>query len=250
MVAPISPSVAAPSTRPDADRATRTAVSREEALLDAALVRRFNAGDQAAFVEIVTRYHDKMIHFAHRLLRNRPDAEEIAQDTFIRAHRSLAHFRGDASLSAWLHCIALNLSRNRYWYSLRRGSRAMQSLDSAVSADSQATYAELVASDAPGPVREATTREFSALVAECITKLTASQREILMLRNVRQHSYQDIAQALGIGLGTVKSRIGRARRDLRLMLAKTYPELEADTLPAFQWLEPSRPFSQLAGVCV
>jgi RNA polymerase sigma-70 factor (ECF subfamily) len=110
-------------------------VSRHEARLDAVLVRRFNAGDPAAFVEIVTRYRDKMFHFALRLLRNRPDAEEIAQDTFIRAHQGLAHFRGDSSLSAWLHCIALNLSRNRYRYFFRRCSHAMQSLDCAVSAD-------------------------------------------------------------------------------------------------------------------
>lgn len=248
MVAPTPPSVSAPSARPAVDRAARTAVSRQEALLDAALVRRFNAGDQAAFVEIVTRYRDKMFHFALRLLRNRPDAEEIAQDTLIRAHRGLAHFRGDSSLSAWLHCIALNLSRNRYRYFIRRCCHATQSLDCAVSADNQATYADLVASDAPGPVREAATREFSALVAECMTKLDASQREILMLRNVRQYSYRDIARTLGIEMGTVKSRIGRARRDLRLMLAKTYPEFDPDTSP-FEWFDPVRPSSRQAVVC-
>ncbi len=248
MVAQISSSVSAPSTRPAADRAARTAVSRQEAVLDAALVRRFNAGDDAAFVEIVTRYRDKMFHVALGLLRNRADAEEIAQDTFIRAHRGLARFRGDSSLSAWLHCITLNLSRNRYWYFFRRRRHATQSLDCAVSADNQATYADLVASEAPGPVREAATREFSALVAECMTKLNASQHEILMLRNVRQNSYRDIAQTLGISIGTVKSRIGRARENLRALLAKTYPEFDPDASPS-EWFDPARPSGRHEVVC-
>ena len=248
MVAPISSSVSGPSTRAAADRAARTAVSRQAALLDAELVRRFLAGDEAAFVEIVTRYRDKMFHVALGLLRNHADAEEIAQDTFIRAHRSLARFRGDSSLAAWLHCITLNLSRNRYWYFYRRRRHATQSLDSAVSADNQTTFADLVACDAPGPVREAATREFSALVAGCMTKLNASQREILMLRNGRQYSYQDIARTLSIEIGTVKSRIGRARKDLRLLLAKTYPEFALDASTS-GWFDPVRPSGRQAVVC-
>src|SRR5476651_573371 len=99
-----------------AERAARAAVSREEAAYDAVLVRRFLAGDEAAFSEIITRYHGKMFHVALSLLRNRGDAEEIAQDTFIRAHRALAQFRGETSLAAWLYRITANLSHNRYWY--------------------------------------------------------------------------------------------------------------------------------------
>jgi RNA polymerase sigma-70 factor (ECF subfamily) len=248
MVAQISSSVSTPSKRSAADRAARNTVSRQEALLDAVLVRRFNAGDQAAFVEIFTRYRDRMLHVALGLLRNRADAEEIAQDTFIRAHRGLANFRGDSSLSAWLHCITLNLSRNRYWYFFRRRRHATQSLDCAVSADNQATYADLVASDAPSPVREAATREFSALVAECMTKLSASQYEILRLRNVQQYSYRAIAQTLGISVGTVKSRIGRARENLRMLLAKTYPEFDPDASPS-EWFDPARPSGRHEVVC-
>jgi len=102
------------------DRAARAAASKSEAALDAELVRRFNAGDDAAFIEIMNRYQRKIFTIVLGLLRNRADAEEITQDTFIRAHRGLSRFRGDSSLATWLHRIAVNLARNRYWYFFRR----------------------------------------------------------------------------------------------------------------------------------
>ena len=106
------------------DRAARSAASAAEAAHDAELVRRFHAGDESAFVEIMTRYREKIFTIALSLLRNHADAEEIAQDALIRAHRSLVRFRGDSSLSVCLHCITLNLARNRYWYFFRRRRHA------------------------------------------------------------------------------------------------------------------------------
>jgi RNA polymerase sigma-70 factor (ECF subfamily) len=237
MVASISPSDLAAGAA--TDRATRTAASREEARYDATLVHRFNTGDEAAFVEIVTRYHHKMFHVALGLLRNRADAEEIAQDTFIRAHRSLINFRGESSLAAWLYCVALNLARNRYWYFFRRRRHAMIPLDAALTEGSPATFAELVASEAPDPVREMANSEFASIISGCMEKLTPGQREILTLRNVRHHSYSHISRTLGIGLGTVKSRIARARSSLRVLLGKAYPEFTAESSP-FDYFEPIR----------
>ena len=125
--------------RHEQDRQARAAASQQEAAHDAGLVRRFNAGDEAAFEEIMNRYREKIFSVALALLRNRADAEEIAQDTFIRAHRGLARFRGDSSLATWLHRIAVNLARNRYWYFFRRRRHATLSLDCALSDDSDAT---------------------------------------------------------------------------------------------------------------
>jgi len=248
MVAIISPSYSESPTPLANDRAARNALSRKEALHDAGLVRRFKAGDQTAFVEIVLRYRTKMLAVAQSMLRNHADAEEIAQDTFIRAHRSLALFRGESSLSAWLHCITLNLARNRYWYFFRRRRHTTRSLDCTISADTQATYAEIVACDAPGPVREATTKEFSALVAECMAKLNSHHREILILRNVRQCTYEKIAGILGIKIGTVKSRVGRARKELRIMLGKTYPEFDQEDSP-YEWFDSTRPANRQEVIC-
>ena len=173
MVALISSSASAPSPRSATDGAVRTAVTRQAALFDAALVRRFNAGDEDAFVEIVTRYRKKMFSIALRHLRNHADAEEVAQDTFVRAYRGLARFRGDSSLASWLHRIAFNLSRNRHSYFFRRHRHETCSFDCSLSDGSNTTFADLVASDVPDPAREAANREFFAYVTVCMGKLSA-----------------------------------------------------------------------------
>ncbi len=229
-------------------KATRAATAREEARHDAELVRRFNAGDDRAFVEIVTRYRAKMFAAAFAMLRNRADAEEVAQDTFIRAHRGLARFRGDASLSTWLHHIALNLARNNYWYYFRRRRHATLSLDCPCSDDNRATFADLVATESAGPVRTAMTGEFAELVAACMARLGARAREILTLRNTCNLSYAEIARQLGISVGTVKSRIARARESLRVLLARACPEFRANN-ELGAWFDPVRPVGGVGIIC-
>lgn len=239
MVAPVSLLTA--RCRLAAERDSRTASSHREALHDAGLVRRFKTGDASAFVEIVTRYHTKMLHVALRLLRNHADAEEIAQDTFVRAHRGLADFRGDSSLAAWLHRIALNLSRNRYWYFNRRQRHRAVPFDEVLGVDKTSTLAELIASPEPGPAQAAIIRDFSTLVAASMARLSTDQREILHLRNGREHSYREIAQQLDLDIGTVKSRIARARHQLRTLLAESYPQTSGDDRsPSGPWFGPRR----------
>jgi RNA polymerase sigma-70 factor (ECF subfamily) len=230
------------------DRASRSAASRCEALHDAGLVRRFNAGDENAFAEIVARYRERMFSVALALLKNRDDAEEIAQDTFIRAHRALATFRGDSSLVTWLHCITVNLARNRYWYFFRRRRHLTLSLDRAVSDDNQATFSDLVASDTATPAREAVLGEFSELIAACMARLTAGQQTILTLRIFSHCSYGEIARELAISVGTVKSRIARARESLRVLLAESCPEFTPDARPA-AWFDHVRPAGGLEVIC-
>jgi RNA polymerase sigma-70 factor, ECF subfamily len=226
----------------------RASVAVQEAAHDAELVRRFNAGDEDAFVEIVTRHRGKIVSIALGHLRNHADADEISQDTFIRAHRGLARFRGDSSLATWLHRIAFNLSRNRYKYYYCRRRHSTLSLDRAFSDDNQASFSDLIASDAPDPAREATTGEFSDLVVSCMEKLGSRQREILVLRNGLNRSYDEIALALGISIGTVKSRIGRARESLRELLSQSYPELASGGSP-LDWFEPIRSGGRIEAVC-
>jgi RNA polymerase sigma-70 factor, ECF subfamily len=203
------------------------------------LVRRFNAGDDAAFVEIVTRHRERMFSVAFGMLRNRADAEEVAQEAFIRAHRGLAGFRGDASLATWLHRIALNLARNRYWYFFRRCRHSTVSLDHPSSDGNCSTFSDIVPTDAAGPEREAMAGEFSELVAVCMERLGARAREILTLRNLSDRSYVEIARELDISIGTVKSRIARARESLRALLAEACPEFGPDAQP-MAWFDPVR----------
>jgi len=234
---PTSPSVSQPDL-------TAEPTSAMEAAYDATLVQRFNTGDETAFVEIVERYRAKIFSIALGLLRNRADAEEIAQDTFIRAHRGLGRFRGDASLATWLHRIAVNLSRNRYWYFFRRRRHSTLSLDCPIGEDNAATFAELIAADAPNPAQANARSEFSELVAVCMARLDPSHREILTHRNVLNRSYEEIAAALNLNVGTVKSRIARARQNLRALLADTCPEFSADAEPS-AWFEPARSVGRL-----
>jgi RNA polymerase sigma-70 factor (ECF subfamily) len=211
---------------------------------DATLVERFQAGDETAFVEIMARHRVKIFAAALSLLRNRADAEEITQDTFIRAHRSLAHFRGDSSLATWLYRIAVNLSRNRYWYFFRRRRHATQSLDSQLGTENNTTFAELIAADTPNPAQENTRSEFSELIETCMARLDPCHREILTLRNIQNLSYEEIGAALHLNVGTVKSRIARARHHLRAQLLAACPEFPATTDTA-AWFEPHRTQSLL-----
>jgi RNA polymerase sigma-70 factor (ECF subfamily) len=183
-----------------------------------------------------------MYLLAFRQLRDHGDAEEIAQDTFNRAHRSLAGFRGDSSLGSWLHRIALNLAHNRYWYFFRRHRHNYCPFESTSAHGGKTPLSDLIASEAPTPIRKATNREFSALVNACIDKLDPLQRKTLMLRNGSDQSYVDIVQSFGVTVSTVKGRIRRARRNLRVLLARKYAGGESDASPSFEWFEPIRSF--------
>jgi RNA polymerase sigma-70 factor (ECF subfamily) len=213
-------------SRIDPEESASPEAPPREAAIDASLVRRFLAGDESAFTEIVNRYRGRIYGLTLNLLRNASDAEEITQDAFIRAYRGLGRFRGDSSLSTWLYRIALNLARNRYWYFFRRRRHNWVSLERPLGDDSQATFADMVAAQDHDPAQETVASEFSALVAACMERLDHKHREILTMRNVLDLSYEQIAQSLGINVGTVKSRIARARENLRTLLTEANPELE------------------------
>lgn len=204
--------------------------SAQEAAYDAGLIARFNSGDESAFVEIMDRYRGKIFGLANNLMRNAADAEEIAQDTFIRAHRGLANFRGDSSLATWLYRIALNLSRNRYWYFFRRCRHSSISLERPLNEETDGTFSDLIAADTHSPVQATVTQEFTDLISACMEKLDARHREILTMRNILNLPYEDISRSLGINVGTVKSRIARARENLRKLLAELAPEFGAESI--------------------
>jgi RNA polymerase sigma-70 factor (ECF subfamily) len=207
------------SSQKAADRMTTKA---QEVAMDRLLVDRFKGGDEAAFNEMVSRYWDRIFSLVHQMLRNSQDAEEVTQDAFIRAHRGLANFRGDSAFSTWLYQIATNLARNRYWYWWRRKRDKSVSFDQPIGEEGNLTLADLVPADVETPDDITVTREFSDRVAECMEELGEKHREILILRNVQNHSYEEIAHILGISVGTVKSRIARAREALRTRLGEEF----------------------------
>jgi RNA polymerase sigma-70 factor (ECF subfamily) len=185
---------------------------------EAELVRRFNAGDESAFATIVECHYPRILALIRRSMNNNQDAEDIAQVTFIRAHRGLASFRGDSALSTWLSRIALNLTRNRYWYFFRRRRQ------DTISLDHPHTISDIASSQEASPVHQAMHSEFAELAARCLDKLDAPQREILHMRYQLHYSYGEIADKLKINFGTVKSRVARAREKLRALILSSAPD--------------------------
>jgi len=222
---------------------TAKANNKVEAAYDAVLVQRFNAGDESAFTEIIGRYYPRIRALANQTLHNTADAEEVAQDTFIRAHRGLANFRGDSSLATWLFCIGLNLARNRYWFFFRRCRQDTISIDKAVVEGSAVSLAGVLSDGKADPRTEAIASEFNSLVTTCMEQLDSTHREILTMRTIRNLSYEEIAAALGINVGTVKSRIARSREKLRALLLETAPEFGHESAVG-DFFESSRPLPQ------
>jgi RNA polymerase sigma-70 factor (ECF subfamily) len=202
--------------------AERMTAKAQEVALDRVLVDRFKNGDQSAFDEMVTRYWDRIFSMVHQLLRNQQDAEEVTQDAFIRAHRGLVNFRGDSAFSTWLYQIATNLARNRYWYWWRRKRDKSVSIDAPIGAENDLTLADVIPAEVESPDDITVATEFVDRIGKGMEKLSAKHREILVLRNIKNLSYEEIASILSISVGTVKSRIARARESLRSKLGEDF----------------------------
>jgi len=197
-------------------------IKAQEVALDRLLVSRFKNGDQTAFDEMVSRYWGRIYAMVNQLLRNTQDAEEVTQDAFIRAHRGLVNFRGDSAFSTWLYRIATNLARNRYWYWWRRKRDKSISIDQPIGAEGDMTLADVLPAQVETPDDITVTQEFVDEIALSMEKLSAKHREVLVLRNIKNMTYEEIAQVLAISVGTVKSRIARARESLRSKLGEDF----------------------------
>jgi RNA polymerase sigma-70 factor (ECF subfamily) len=171
---------------------------------------RLRTGDARAFEELVIAYQHRVFAVALRMLGSRAEAEEIAQETFVRAHRALPDFRGDAKLSTWLYAIASRLCLNR----LAAGDRRMRR-------EGEETLLRLPADADPAAGLER--REVEAALHRAIEALPEERRIVVILRDLEGLGYEDIAQALGLELGTVRSRLHRARMELKEKMERFLP---------------------------
>ena len=236
-----------PHPRSAPDSRTATPAGKAEADFDIGLVQRFKAGDESAFTRIVQRHHACIRAFAFQIVHNQGDAEEVAQDTFIRAHRNLANFRHDCSLRSWLRCIGLNLARNRYWLNFRRRAHVTISIDQAVVDNGELSLASILSDGAVAPRAGSMTKEFVSLVGQCMERLDPPHRDILTMRSRLDLTYEEIAAKLSLSVGTVKSRIARARVCLREQLRQLAPEFGRQSDPT-AFFETSRPLPALGGM--
>jgi RNA polymerase sigma-70 factor, ECF subfamily len=185
---------------------------------DRALVARCQAGDEAAFDALVLRHRERAFNIAYPLLLNHEDATEVAQDAFVNVYRNIGEFRGESEFTTWLYQIVINLARNKRRWWMRRGKKATVSMDCpAETIEGEVARQVAVSTDAPDT--DAAQAEFVKRLNEKMTELPAGHREVLLLRTVEDMSYEQIAVMLGCSVGTVKSRIARAREALREAMA-------------------------------
>lgn len=186
---------------------------------DEELVRRFGSGDRSAFSELVRRYQSRVYSLCFRWLRDPAKAEEVAQDVFIALYKSLADFRGESKLSTWIFRVATNHCKNRLVYGNRRREDRHESIDAPVGGDDDGPVKQY-AIDAPGPDASINRAEASRLLQAALDALDEDQREIVLLRDVDDLSYEEIAELLQLPKGTVKSRLHRARAELARRLSR------------------------------
>lgn len=172
-------------------------------------LERLRAGESGAFEEMVKAYQHRLYGVALRMMGSPTEAEEVAQDAFLRAHRALADFRGESRLSTWLYAITSRLCLNR-----------LASGESRMARHRADTIEALPAREGDEPGGDLERREREAALHRAIAELPDERRMVVVLRDLEGLSYDEIAGALGIELGTVRSRLHRARLDLREKLER------------------------------
>jgi len=179
---------------------------------DWTLVAQARDGDEAAFGLLVRRYQEPLVHFCRRMVGSREDAEDIAQVAFLQIHRALPRLKPKAQFSTLLFGIARNLTLNHIRDGKRRGRNMAQSL----TRDDETIR---TVEDSTGrPDRKARLREIQETVDVSLRRLPPKFREVLVLREIQGMDYDTIAKVVKCRKGTVKSRIARAREQLRLTL--------------------------------
>jgi RNA polymerase sigma-70 factor (ECF subfamily) len=181
---------------------------------DEKLMLRAGKGDKGAFDEIVRRYANKMVNLAYQITGDRDLAEDIGQETFLRAYRSAARYREISKFSTWLHTIAINLCRNE----LRRRKFRMYSLEGMAERDEESKVRIDIADEKSKPDLEVERKEMDRLIKQAVAQLPEKFRTPLVLRDMQGLTYEEIEEILKLPEGTIKSRINRARNRVKQML--------------------------------
>ncbi len=180
---------------------------------ESGLIREIQGGKTAVFSELIARYQDRLYNLAYRLTGSPEDAADLAQETLTRALKGLHQFRGHSRFYTWMVRIMINITNDGK--SKAKRDRDFQQEMRAVLQQSQAARL----TNAQDPQSQAQNREMVELLWRAIDQLDGPQKQVLLLRDLEQLSYEEVAQVLTLTEGTVKSRIFRARESLRETLA-------------------------------
>ena len=181
-------------------------------------LKRAREGDQAAFGKLVDLYYEMVYAVAFGILRHREAARDVTQEAFIKAHRELPHFEGKSKFKTWLYRIAVNSAIDE-----QRRKRPAQSLDATDASGEEDEKPVVITDPGADPSEKAEQSELRSLILKALDELSADHRAVMVLREWQGLSYEEIAETLSLGMGTVMSRLFYARKKMAEILA---PKLE------------------------
>ena len=190
---------------------------------DFILIKAFLAGDNTAFDKLVLNYQNRVFNTCYRILGNYEDANDSAQDVFVKVFRSLIKFRFRSSFSTWIYRIAINTCRNKLRSAGYRRRRNNIRLDQPVDQEN-GIYSMEIGDERRTPEKELTRKEKWILIQQAIDSLPESQKAIVVLRDIDGFTYEEIASITGLDPGTVKSKLARARKILQDKLSSVFME--------------------------
>ncbi len=186
-------------------------------LSDEELVARTRKGDRSAFAHLVDRHRVSVFNLTFRIVGNREDAEEAAQDVFVRVYKSLDRFRGDARFATWLYRIAVNVSLS----AARRSRRSVSTTSLSESEDAEDGLPMQIPDTSANPAERFEQAEFSAQVRNLVSALPPIYSAVISMYHMQSLSYDEIADVLELPIGTVKARLFRARAALRNLVGQS-----------------------------
>jgi RNA polymerase sigma-70 factor (ECF subfamily) len=191
---------------------------------EAQFVARLVARDEGAFNELVVTYERRVFALVFRMLGRRDEAEDLAQEVFVQVFKAIDQFRGDSKLSTWIYRIAVNLCKNRTKYLSRRHANDQDDVDAMADRLPFSAAKGVSVGGISRPDELVEGMQLEVVVKRAIAQIEPEFREVLILRDVEDMSYEEIAEVTGLADGTVKSRIHRARAQLRALVEKAMGE--------------------------
>ena len=209
------------STTFDQEELPTVAIAAQSSVVlnaESEFIESLKAGDSEAFDIFVNRYSANVYALLFRLTENVEEAQDLTQDTFLRALKAIKNFRGESNLKTWLFRIAVNETKNRWRWWKRRKNDSIVSLD-AENHFNEMPLSETIADVSENPETAVLRREREFQLRKMLRELPQNFREVIILRDIEGLSYDEIAVALSTNVGTIKSRIARGREELRKKLS-------------------------------
>jgi len=187
------------------------------------LVKQCQAGDTEAFDELVTRYRTRVFSMIYNMVRNEQDAWDLAQDSFVKAWKSIKRFRGRSSFYTWIYRIVMNVTID--WLRKKQVKGAGAEFDDAVELKEIDPASKTVPKAEALPFETMERSEIRARIEKAIAQLSPEHRAVILMKEIEQMQYHEIAEALGCSIGTVMSRLFYARKKLQNLLRDVYENI-------------------------